>query len=65
MNGLGYMYYAGEGVETDYTKALEWFEKAAELGDETAKENAEAMRQLMQFFQNERQTKYSYQEQLE
>ena len=27
------MYSNGNGVEQDYTKAMEWFEKGAELGD--------------------------------
>lgn len=33
------MYYAGLGVEQDYAKALEWFEKAAELNYTTAVHN--------------------------
>lgn len=37
---LGNMYYNGEGVEQDYAKSLEWFEKAAELGDSVSMENA-------------------------
>ncbi len=48
MNEIGYMYYCGNGVEQDYETALEWFEKAADLGLETAKENAESTRQLIQ-----------------
>ncbi|MGN1150831.1 MAG: tetratricopeptide repeat protein [Lachnospiraceae bacterium] len=47
MNNIGYLYYSGQGVEQDYAKALEWYEKAAELGNEEAKENAEAMRELL------------------
>lgn len=30
---LGAMYYNGQGVEQNYEKALEWFEKGAALGD--------------------------------
>ena len=33
---LGYAYYCGEGVEVDYHKALECFEKAANLGEARA-----------------------------
>ena len=29
---LGEMYYYGEGVEHNYKKAIEWFEKAADQG---------------------------------
>ena len=32
----GVRYYFGEGVEKDYTKAFEWFSKAAEQGDADA-----------------------------
>ena len=31
-NNIGTMYYSGEGVIQDYSKALEWFKKAAEQG---------------------------------
>ena len=33
---LGYAYYCGEGVEVNYRKALEYFEKAANLGEAKA-----------------------------
>ena len=32
MNTIGWLYRNGYGVEQDYGKALEWYEKAAELG---------------------------------
>ena len=32
MNGLGYMYLKGTGVEQDYQKSYEWFKKGAEKG---------------------------------
>ncbi|EEH55848.1 uncharacterized protein MICPUCDRAFT_10629, partial [Micromonas pusilla CCMP1545] len=32
MQGIGYCYYFGEGVELDHRKAFEWVEKASELG---------------------------------
>ena len=32
-NNLGEMYYNGRGVEKDYTKAAEYYEKAAAQGD--------------------------------
>ncbi len=31
MGNIGYMYANGKGVEQDYTKAMEWYEKAAEF----------------------------------
>ena len=33
---LGVMYYAGEDVPQDYKKALKWFQKAANQGDDNA-----------------------------
>ena len=36
---IGYSYLVGDGVEQDYGKALEWFERAAELGDAWAMNN--------------------------
>jgi len=33
---IGKLYYKGEGVTQDYHKAIEWFEKAVELGDVNA-----------------------------
>lgn len=33
---LGYAYYCGNDVEVDYHKALEYFEKAANLGEARA-----------------------------
>ncbi|MCM1212899.1 MAG: sel1 repeat family protein [Blautia sp.] len=34
--GIGYQYFLGTGVEQDYAKAMEWYEKAVEQGDTTA-----------------------------
>jgi hypothetical protein len=48
MNNIGLLYYNGEGVEQSYETALEWFETAADLGIEIAKENAENTRELLQ-----------------
>ena len=36
-NTLGDMYYKGFGVEKDYQKTVEWYQKSAEQGDEDAK----------------------------
>lgn len=36
MKIIGSLYYSGRGVEQDYAKALEWYEKAANLGNRTA-----------------------------
>ena len=33
---IGYLYENGNGVEQSYGEAREWFEKAAENGEETA-----------------------------
>ena len=40
---LGNAYGKGEGVETDYGKALEWYRKAADSGDERATPFAQFM----------------------
>ena len=39
MNNLGYMYMYGEGVEQDGAKAVEWYTKAADLGNTDAMNN--------------------------
>src|SRR5215472_14530674 len=39
MNNLGLLYDKGEGVEQDYTKAREWYEKGAGKGDANAMTN--------------------------
>ena len=44
---IGNNYYNGRNVEQDYEKALEWYEKAAELGNETAKENYDKLKSKM------------------
>jgi TPR repeat protein len=36
---LGLMYESGEGVEKDFVKAAEWYEKAAEQGHVSAQHN--------------------------
>lgn len=36
---LGYLYYVGEGVKQDYSKAVEWYRKAAVQGDKDAQYN--------------------------
>lgn len=36
---LGYLYYAGEGVEQSYEKAIEWYRKAATRGNRDAQYN--------------------------
>jgi len=36
MTGLGSLYHHGKGLEQDYAKAREWFEKAADTGDADA-----------------------------
>jgi len=36
---LGYMYYAGEGVERDATTAVEWYRRAAAAGNRDAQYN--------------------------
>ena len=40
---LGVMYYNGQGVEQDYQKALEWYEKSANQGDSDAQLNVGIM----------------------
>ncbi|MDR1658081.1 MAG: SEL1-like repeat protein [Deltaproteobacteria bacterium] len=35
-NKLGLMYYVGEGVKINKTKAVEWLTKAADQGDSEA-----------------------------
>lgn len=42
-NRIGVMYESGTGVEQDYTQALEWYEKAADLGQITAMGNIGAL----------------------
>lgn len=39
MQGIACLYQDGNGVEQDYAKAIEWYEKAAELGNATALNN--------------------------
>src|SRR6266436_6475092 len=36
MNNLAFLYENGQGVPQDYAKAREWYEKAADEGDEHA-----------------------------
>lgn len=39
MNNLGYMYFNGDGVEQDYSKAVQWLEKAVAAGAEVDKDD--------------------------
>jgi TPR repeat protein len=39
MNGLGVLYYDGNGVPRDRKVARQWYEKAAALGNPQAKQN--------------------------
>jgi TPR repeat protein len=39
MNGLGVLYYDGDGVARDRKVARQWYEKAAALGNPQAKQN--------------------------
>lgn len=48
MNAIGILYYSGSGVEQDYAKAREWFEKAAALGHEDALECLAELDELIQ-----------------
>ena len=43
---LGFMYMNGVGVEKDIKKAYEWYFKAAEQGDEGAKEAIKELEKL-------------------
>ena len=44
MERLGFCYENGIGVEADCSAALEWYDRAAEQGDEDAEEAAERLR---------------------
>ena len=39
MNNVGACYYNGQGCDQNYTKAFEWQEKGAKLGDSGAMDN--------------------------
>ncbi len=39
MNDIGNMYFYGDGAEQDFTKAMEWYQKAAALGNVDAMNN--------------------------
>ncbi|MDE6743040.1 MAG: sel1 repeat family protein [Lachnospiraceae bacterium] len=39
MSNVGWMYFEGKGIEQDYEMALEWYEKAADLGNMYAMNN--------------------------
>jgi TPR repeat protein len=39
MNSIGYMYNYGQGVSIDYAKAMEWYTKSANLGNNYAMNN--------------------------
>lgn len=36
MYSIGYMYHFGQGIDPDYPKAMEWYEKAVDLGYSSA-----------------------------
>jgi len=44
---VGWMYFCGEGVDKDFTKAFEWFKKAAANGDREAKFGAGRVQLLL------------------
>lgn len=44
MVDLGGIYEEGEGVKPDFAEAMQWFEKAAALGNETAQSCVESLR---------------------
>ena len=46
MQSIAGLYYDGNGVDQDFTKAMEWYAKAAELGDTTAMNNIGYMYQM-------------------
>jgi TPR repeat protein len=43
MINLGALYYNGQGLAQDYAQAREWYEKAADKGDERAKAKLEQL----------------------
>jgi TPR repeat protein len=42
---LGYMYYQGWGVDKDHTQAIYWYKKAADQGDDAAKQSLKELNQ--------------------
>ncbi|MBV8134272.1 MAG: SEL1-like repeat protein [Deltaproteobacteria bacterium] len=44
MRNLGLLYEHGNGVDQDYGKAREWFQKAADAGNADAKRELERLR---------------------
>lgn len=56
MNNIGIMYENGLGVEQDYTMAMEWYEKSAELN------NNEAMTYIGALYENGLGVKQNYNE---
>ena len=44
---MGMMCALGYGVEQSYEKALEWCEKAADLGDPDAVKNVETFKRIL------------------
>jgi TPR repeat protein len=44
MNNLGIVYKDGDGVPRSIATARQWYEKAAALGNQPAKENLQRMR---------------------
>jgi TPR repeat protein len=43
-DSLGWMYEHGRGVTQDYSKALAWYQKAADQGFDKSKKNIEALK---------------------
>lgn len=39
MNNLGSLYYAGLGVERNYSHAVEWYTRSSQLGNVSAMNN--------------------------
>ena len=43
MNNIGWMYDEGNGVAQNYSEALKWYKKAADLGNDSAMYNIGSM----------------------
>ena len=49
---IGYLYETGEGVEQDYSKAIEYYQKSADLGDKNAPKSIDDIRKRMKIILN-------------